>query len=282
MEALPISLWQLWRNRAGAFGVEATTFYLAELALALVHVHQHRIVHCDVKPDNIMLSSTGHLKLTDFGLSQYMPVGVEELNEGYLGTPVYMAPELFSMSGGYAFSRDWWAAGVVFWKVLFCLLKCDKMLMPCKKNIRSFFVANSGLIYVYFANEPSCRELVAGINSPFGSCQQDIVENLDVWCSIWPKTRKFINFGSSCRSTTAIDLLVELLHPDLYLRLGGPEVLEHDVFDCNGRSIVNRIRAGEISPPYTPRGYGTKTRVSNDKRATKHDKARHHPPTRQQ
>lgn len=45
-------------------------FYIAEITLALQYLHEHGIVHRDIKPDNMLISATGHVKLTDFGLSK--------------------------------------------------------------------------------------------------------------------------------------------------------------------------------------------------------------------
>lgn len=44
--------------------------YCAEIVLALEYLHNNGIIHRDVKPDNILISRTGHIKLTDFGLSE--------------------------------------------------------------------------------------------------------------------------------------------------------------------------------------------------------------------
>lgn len=48
----------------------AARFYVAEVTLALQYLHEHGIIHRDIKPDNMLISATGHVKLTDFGLSK--------------------------------------------------------------------------------------------------------------------------------------------------------------------------------------------------------------------
>ncbi|XP_062125048.1 serine/threonine-protein kinase greatwall isoform X1 [Drosophila sulfurigaster albostrigata] len=54
----------------GYFDEATARFYVAEIVMALQYLHQHGIVHRDIKPDNMLLSATGHVKLTDFGLSK--------------------------------------------------------------------------------------------------------------------------------------------------------------------------------------------------------------------
>lgn len=55
---------------SGFFDEASARFYCAEITLALQYLHSHGIVHRDIKPDNMLLSATGHVKLTDFGLSK--------------------------------------------------------------------------------------------------------------------------------------------------------------------------------------------------------------------
>eukprot|EP00828_Plagiopyla_frontata_P048032 TRINITY_DN9079_c0_g1_i1.p1 TRINITY_DN9079_c0_g1~~TRINITY_DN9079_c0_g1_i1.p1 ORF type:complete len:210 (-),score=34.64 TRINITY_DN9079_c0_g1_i1:253-882(-) len=57
-------------EECGRFSENIAKFYLAELVLAIEHLHNLQIVHRDLKPENILLAKNGHIKLTDFGLSQ--------------------------------------------------------------------------------------------------------------------------------------------------------------------------------------------------------------------
>ncbi|CAO1360054.1 unnamed protein product [Diamesa serratosioi] len=54
----------------GFFDETAARFYCAEISMALQYLHKHGIVHRDIKPDNMLVASNGHVKLTDFGLSK--------------------------------------------------------------------------------------------------------------------------------------------------------------------------------------------------------------------
>lgn len=67
-------------------------FYTAQILLGLEHLHQHRIVYRDLKPENLLLDSDGHIKITDFGLSKQNVDG-DELHS-LCGTPEYLAPEI--------------------------------------------------------------------------------------------------------------------------------------------------------------------------------------------
>lgn len=58
------------------FSEAETRFYIAELILAIEDIHKMHYIHRDVKPDNILIDSRGHLKLTDFGLSKYVHFGL--------------------------------------------------------------------------------------------------------------------------------------------------------------------------------------------------------------
>ncbi len=57
--------------REGKLPEDRVRLYMAELILALSHLHSMGIVYRDLKPENVLLDSEGHVKLTDFGLSRY-------------------------------------------------------------------------------------------------------------------------------------------------------------------------------------------------------------------
>ena len=71
---------------------EWAIFYLAEITLALGHLHQHGVIYRDLKPENIMFDKNGHIKLTDFGLSKERLFD-SDLTHTFCGTVDYMAPE---------------------------------------------------------------------------------------------------------------------------------------------------------------------------------------------
>lgn len=74
------------------FTEEDVKFYLAELALALNHLHSIGIIYRDLKPENILLDQDGHIALTDFGLSKQPLDGSKTYS--FCGTVEYMAPEV--------------------------------------------------------------------------------------------------------------------------------------------------------------------------------------------
>ena len=111
---------------SGAMGEHVALPVMADLLLALEHLHSVGIVHRDLKPENMLLTPSGRLKLADFGLSyiaQRGP-GVGRPDEvakdpSIVGTPFYMAPETIrGKSRGFEAAADWWSFGVIAYEFL--------------------------------------------------------------------------------------------------------------------------------------------------------------------
>ncbi|KAK0513331.1 hypothetical protein JMJ35_004317 [Cladonia borealis] len=96
----------------GMFPEDTAAFYLAELVLALEHLHSTvGVVYRDLKPENCLLDAEGHLLLTDFGLSK-VAVDGEHHCRSMTGTVEYMAPEVIQMQD-YGTAVDWWSLGIL-------------------------------------------------------------------------------------------------------------------------------------------------------------------------
>lgn len=106
--------WHLQRETR--FTEERARFYIAELVLALEHLHKYDIVYRDLKPENILLDATGHVALCDFGLSKPdLPSG--QLTNTFCGTTEYLAPEVLLDDHGYSKLVDFWSLGVLLFEM---------------------------------------------------------------------------------------------------------------------------------------------------------------------
>ncbi|KAL1610232.1 Serine/threonine-protein kinase [Paraconiothyrium brasiliense] len=106
--------WHL--QREGRFQEGRAKFYIAELILALQHLHEHNIVYRDLKPENILLDAKGHIALCDFGLSKANLTENATTNT-FCGTTEYLAPEVLLDEHGYTKMVDFWSLGVLVFEM---------------------------------------------------------------------------------------------------------------------------------------------------------------------
>jgi serine/threonine protein kinase len=103
-------------DKVSTFSEKRTQFYAAEITLAVQFLHQHGILHRDLKLENVLLDSDGHCKITDFGLAK---LGMFRYckTKTQCGTPLSLAPEIVK-NLRYDKGVDWWAVGVMIFQML--------------------------------------------------------------------------------------------------------------------------------------------------------------------
>ncbi|RMX67657.1 hypothetical protein KXD40_003806 [Peronospora effusa] len=121
------------RVTGGTLPEELARRYLSDILLGLQYLHQRRICHRDIKPDNVLLNDSGHCQITDFGCAKAFSDVTEDggvtgathanaepvLLSDTVGTYQFSAPECCSGDPYDPFKADIWAVGVVFYIFLF-------------------------------------------------------------------------------------------------------------------------------------------------------------------
>ncbi|KAG8180693.1 hypothetical protein JTE90_006251 [Oedothorax gibbosus] len=100
-------------SERGRLSERITKFLIYQILMALKHLHLKCIVHCDLKPENVLLSSDAdfpQVKLCDFGFARI--IGEKSFRRSVVGTPAYLAPEVLK-NKGYNRSLDMWSVGVI-------------------------------------------------------------------------------------------------------------------------------------------------------------------------
>jgi 3-phosphoinositide dependent protein kinase-1 len=128
--------WQLQRSEGKVMSEEKVVFYVSELLSVIQDCHERGVIHRDVKPENVLLDATGHVKLCDFGSALDLKpspksalvaiaehIGKNEAEKqrcaSFVGTAEYLAPEILDGEVEHpSTSVDLWSIGVVTFQLL--------------------------------------------------------------------------------------------------------------------------------------------------------------------
>ncbi|OHT16184.1 hypothetical protein TRFO_41981 [Tritrichomonas foetus] len=121
----------LERQKAAPPQWNMTQKYIIILGVAagMMHLHSLSIMHRDLKPENILLDENFEPHIGDFGLAKQIILGDEKANTGKLGTPLYMAPELFS-DQPYDMKVDVYSFGMIVYEILTGCRPFDEISNP--------------------------------------------------------------------------------------------------------------------------------------------------------
>jgi len=123
-------------QRTGVLSPDHAAYLIDKVLSALAHAHGAGIVHCDIKPANLMITEFGGVKVMDFGVARVRGAGHATIDGYLMGTPAYMPPE--QVLGDKVDGRaDIYAAGVVLYRLLTGALpfESDTAIEAVKKQI---------------------------------------------------------------------------------------------------------------------------------------------------
>ena len=109
----------LWQNKNNLYSERTIKQISTQLLSGLQALHKNGIIHCNLKPSNILIDEYGNVKICDFKKSlkvSTMNASLIKKNKNAM-TPCYTAPELFQEEGMYSFKSDLWALGCIMYEL---------------------------------------------------------------------------------------------------------------------------------------------------------------------
>lgn len=166
------------KNAWGGINLDDATNYAATVILALEHIHGLGYSYRDLKPENLLISENGYLKLVDFGFAKQIPFmnkkdEVQFRSFTLCGTPDYMAPELV-LTQGHDKSIDYWAYGILIYEFI-----CGRTPFESTNQQRTFEKIVHSQKHLSFPNDfnPHCKSLIRRLLHPNAALRLGALQN---------------------------------------------------------------------------------------------------------
>lgn len=178
--------------------------YLRQLLEGIAYCHKHRVLHRDLKPQNLLIDSTGLIKLADFGLARAFGLPVRTYTHEVV-TLWYRAPEILLGSKFYSTSVDTWSIGCIFAEMI-----SRRPLFPGDSEIDQLF------------------RIFRSLGTPTECCWPG-VSSLPDYKSVFPRweSQDITQILPLELSTGGHDLLAELLTYNPDRRISAKQALNH-------------------------------------------------------
>ncbi|CAG8507209.1 422_t:CDS:10 [Diversispora eburnea] len=143
-----------------------------QLIMGVGYLHSMGVAHRDIKPENLLLNESGHLKITDFGVSDVFKTvweGSAHLSKGLCGSEPYIAPEQFETKEYDARLVDVWACGIVYYCMIYqgIPFRMAASTDPNYANYVNYLETKNSGLYEPFEKLPrGCRDLLYKILQP--------------------------------------------------------------------------------------------------------------------
>lgn len=146
---------------------QITIEQIKQIINAISYLHSNCIIHCDISPQNFLISSTGMIKLNDFGLAEDLGNNEYVIRDNKYGSPAYQSPETKTMNK-YSYKSDIYSLGVLLYEITLDVKTTMEKVVSIEKFKDKKMKLNNPLLYMMIDenedNRPSITQIIENFN----------------------------------------------------------------------------------------------------------------------